>query len=177
MGLWEFFRNLLRRLPQNSNDRILESPKAPPKEIPSPITLEPEAPWLTFAIGEIGVEEFEGEKNNPRVLEYFKATEYRPHFEDNWCSAFVCFCLEKTGHKSTRKANARSYEWFGTRLIKPKRGCIAVFWRGSKEGWQGHVGFYMGQNETHVYVLGGNQNDSVKVSSYPKNQLLSYRWP
>jgi len=48
-----------------------------------------------------------------------------------------------------------------------------VFARGSG----GHVGFAMGQDDTHFYLLGGNQSDAVTVARVAKARLLGARWP
>lgn len=58
-------------------------------------------------------------------------------------------------------------------------GAVLVFWRGSPSNWQGHVGFYVGEDATHYHVLGGNQSDSVTVSRIAKGRLRSdgIRWP
>ena len=54
-------------------------------------------------------------------------------------------------------------------------GDIAVFWRGSKEGQEGHVGLYISETPNFVYVLGGNQLDQVNISKISKAKLLDYR--
>jgi hypothetical protein len=47
----------------------------------------------------------------------------------------------------------------------------------------GHVGFYIGETETEIKVLGGNQQDpatqlfQVSEKYYPKKALLGYRQP
>ena len=51
-----------------------------------------------------------------------------------------------------------------------------VFKRGNSS-WQGHVAFYLGETAGRIYVLGGNQSNSVSVTSYPKSKLLGYRTP
>lgn len=133
--------------------------------------------WLTIAQGELGtLEKIQGVQNQ-KVNEYFKATDYTPSVGDPWCSAFVNWCIKGAGLKGTGKANARSWTFYGQRLIKPKRGCLTVFWRESKDSEKGHVAFYISSDENFVTVLGGNQNDSVCIKKYPKAQLLAYRWP
>ena len=62
-------------------------------------------------------------------------------------------------------------------LEKPRPGCIVVFWRESLDSWKGHVGFYVGDDVDRVLILGGNQNNSVNISSYSKDKILGYRWP
>ena len=41
----------------------------------------------------------------------------------------------------------------------------------------GHVGFAAGQDDTHFYMLGGNQSDAVTIARIAKSRLLGARWP
>jgi len=40
-----------------------------------------------------------------------------------------------------------------------------------------HVGFYFDEQDNFVRLLGGNQNDAVRIYRYPKNAIVGYRWP
>lgn len=133
--------------------------------------------WYYVARMEIGVLEIYGAEDNPRILSYQQATSLKATDDETpWCSAFVCWCFEQVGIASTKKANARSWLDWGVALDKPKEGCVVVFRRGSS-GWQGHVGFYYGERGSDILLLGGNQNNSVNISRYPKSRVLGYRWP
>jgi hypothetical protein len=78
----------------------------------------------------------------------------------------------------SRAAAARSWLAWGRKLDKPTVGCVVVFWRGKRDGWQGHVGFYAGRAKNgDILVLGGNQSDAVSIRPYPMERLLGYRWP
>lgn len=156
----------------------------PPALVSSPprssVAVEPL--WLTIARQEIGQQEVAGPEDNPRIVEYQRATTLRATDDETpWCAAFVGWCLERAGVPSTRSARARSYEEWGrpVSMTAPVPGCIAVFWRGSKDSGQGHVGFYVGGSVAagSVDVLGGNQSNSVKVSTYGTDKLLGFRWP
>lgn len=57
--------------------------------------------------------------------------------------------------------------------MQPVPGAVLVFERGSG----GHVGFAIGQDDTHFHVLGGNQSDAVTVARIAKSRLLGARWP
>ena len=39
------------------------------------------------------------------------------------------------------------------------------------------VGFAIGQDDTHFYVLDGNQSDAVTIARIVKSRLLGARWP
>jgi uncharacterized protein (TIGR02594 family) len=95
-----------------------------------------------------------------------------------WCANFVRGCLEFSGIPAPCSKKSRAYLDWGLELPFPKRGCIVVFWRKRPEGTLGHVGFFLGYSKTgNLRILGGNQNDTVCVASYPKNRVLGYRWP
>jgi uncharacterized protein (TIGR02594 family) len=132
---------------------------------------------FALALNEIGTREIKGAVNNPRIVGYHQATTLRATDDETpWCASFVCWVLETCGIKSTRSAAARSFENWGQsiELENAEPGDIAVFRRGDKP-WQGHVGFFVGEDGDRLLVLGGNQGDRVTISSYPKDQLLSIR--
>ena len=137
-----------------------------------------EPKWLQIARGELGQHEISGSRDNPRIVEYHKATSLGASDDETpWCSAFVNWCMQKAGQPSTRSALARSWLKYGKGLASPQLGCIVVFWRGSPTSSQGHVAFYLGSDGDYVTVLGGNQGDAVTIAKYPKSRVLGYRIP
>lgn len=130
-----------------------------------------------IALNEYGTVGVPGVDNNPRVLEYFAKTgnSWVKDDETAWCAAFVGFCLETAGIASTKLLNARSYLTWGKVTNTPKLGDIVVFWRISPTSTFGHVAFFIKATKDYVYVLGGNQSNSVCISKFPKSQILSYR--
>lgn len=136
------------------------------------------AQWMRIAIEQLGVREVPGPEHNPTVLDYHQATRLMADADEvPWCSAFVCWVMEKAGFKSTRSALARSWQDWGEELKHPKHGCIVVMWRGKPDSWSGHVGFYVGSGYNTDKVLGGNQGNLVTVKDYDRERVLSYRWP
>jgi len=136
-----------------------------------------EFPWMPVALQELGVKEYAGAADNPRVVEYLSSTNLGPVERSNdetfWCSAFVNWCVEKAGYEGTDSAWARSWLNWGKELEKPRRGCIAVFTRNGG----GHVAFYIGKSGSGIKVLGGNQSDAVNTSVYVASKVLGYRIP
>lgn len=139
--------------------------------------------WLDHARLHIGTREKAGKGSNPQIMEFFRTVGY-PGIEDDsetsWCAAFVGAMLHSCGYPlppHPSRLLARSYLTYGRKLEAPEPGCIVVFWRGSPNSWQGHVGFYMGEEDDYVLVLGGNQSNAVNISKYKKSQVLGYRWP
>jgi len=140
--------------------------------------------WVPIATAENGVRDYPGPQYHPRVVEYLNTTGWQANEDEtSWCSAFVNWCMLKAGFPGTNNAAARSWLSYGRQLNVPRPGCIVVLWRESPQSWKGHVGFFQGWNESgRVRLLGGNQGggvdwDEVCVTSFPRDRILSYRWP
>jgi uncharacterized protein (TIGR02594 family) len=140
--------------------------------------------WISVAKKYLGEREIKGPHHNPHILKWWKNMG-APFKEDEtpWCGGFVGGVLAETGIKPAKNgAMARAWNSFGKKLTKPAVGCIVVFWRGSKAGSAGHVGFVLGKDQHgNLMVLGGNQSDAVNVKPFarsgPNNRVLGYRWP
>ncbi len=130
-----------------------------------------------IALGEVGTHEINGDRDNPRIVEYFAKTgnAWVRDDETAWCAAFVGFCLETAGIASTRKLNARSYLTWGQGTKTPQLGDVVVLWRGTRTSPDGHVAFFVKKDDNYVYLLGGNQADQVNISKFPLTQVLDYR--
>lgn len=127
---------------------------------------------LTAAMGEYGVKEVSGPKNNPRVLKYHAATKLKAGSDAvAWCSSFVNWVVQQVSLKSTESAAARSWQrMFPNHPGSPQVGDICVFSRGTNPN-QGHVAFFVAETESNIFVLGGNQSQAVNVKPYPKSRL------
>lgn len=127
---------------------------------------------------EIGVTEYSS-SGRKRIAEYHNASNARgSSYATAWCSSMMCFICKALGFFSTGKALARSWEKAGLKKItKPVKGCIVVFWRGSKSSGYGHVGCYDSDAGDSVRVLGGNQLNTVCKANYPKSRLVGYYLP
>jgi len=135
-------------------------------------------PWMAIASSEVGVKEYPGNGENPRIVEYLKSTNLSApdsaRDETPWCSAFANWCVEKSGYEGTDSAWARSWLNWGGTIAKPRHGCIAVLKRDVNKG---HVGFYLGATAHGIKLLGGNQSNAVSVGTFKKADVLGYRLP
>jgi|GEM_PF-1260357 uncharacterized protein (TIGR02594 family) len=131
--------------------------------------------WISTAEAEIGQSELkESGKHNPRIVEYHGTTGKFKDDETPWCASFVTWCFVKSGFSGTGSARALSYQTFGKNVKKPAYGAVGVIdWGGGK----GHVGFVVGMQGKNVLLLGGNQGDSVKVSSFPVSKFVAFTFP
>lgn len=130
------------------------------------------------ALYEYGVKEIVGAKHNPRIIQYFTDLGFKNtsiNDETAWCSAYVNWVAKQLGYEHSKQLTARSWLKVGTSVKTAKPGDIVVFWRESPNSWKGHVGFFIKATKRFVYVLGGNQNNSVCIKAYPKTRVLDYR--
>lgn len=136
-------------------------------------------PWIMQAEKHIGLKEAAGTANNPEILKWASLlgkpilNEYTAD-SIPWCGLFVAYVVSQVGIVPIDKPLwALSWNAFGTKLSEPAYGCVITF----KRTGGGHVGFYLGENSTYYYVLGGNQDDSVSVKQIAKARAQAFRWP
>lgn len=171
---------LLENNPQIENPNLIfvGQPINIPQPQEKPKDSDHLALWYQAALSEMesGITEYSGaDSHNPRILEYHQTTTLGASDDETaWCSSFVNWCVEQSGLEGTRSAAARSWLKWGKPLKEPVEGCILILKRGTQP-WQGHVGFYAGEKHGAILVLGGNQRNSVNISSYSSERLLGYR--
>ena len=133
---------------------------------------------LRTAVEEYGVENF-GKSNNPEVIKYFEETGFGniKTDETSWCAAFVNYCVKQNGYKYPHSLTAKSWLGQGKKVTDPKTGDIIIFWREKKNGWKGHVAFFVEADKENgvVYCYGGNQDGKVCIKTYPAERVLAYR--
>ncbi|MDB0603185.1 TIGR02594 family protein [Tenacibaculum maritimum] len=132
---------------------------------------------ISKASSQFGIKEIVGNTHNKEVLKYFQEIGHSWVKDDEtaWCSAFVNWVAKQVGANYTGKLNARSWLKIGKKVDVPQIGDVVVFWRQSPTSWKGHVAFFIRETTDLIYVLGGNQQNQVKITAYPKNRLLEYR--
>jgi uncharacterized protein (TIGR02594 family) len=135
--------------------------------------------WLDEALRLRGTMEAKG-GDNPDIMDW--ADDLDIHFEGDhvpWCGLFAAHCVAASLPEeplTDAPLWARGWLEFG-RAARPAPGAIMVFWRKSRTGALGHVGFYVGEDERSYHVLGGNQSDQVNVVKIAKDRFLAARWP
>lgn len=138
-------------------------------------------PWLEAAFSLIGTQEQPGIGSNEAILGWAENLELTSYNDDDipWCGLFVAHCVGSQMPEETLPNNplgARKWDGFGYE-VSPRLGAVMVFWRGSPEGWKGHVGLYWAEDDSAYHILGGNQSNSVNVTRVAKDRLISARWP
>jgi uncharacterized protein (TIGR02594 family) len=132
---------------------------------------------LLFMLRYYGIREVIGDKNNPAIIEMFHEIGYTLIESEDvaWCSAALNYFCKLCGYERSGLLNARSWLKVGTPITEPEIGDIVVFWRGTIDGWAGHVGMFIAKDKDSVFTLGGNQGDGFNISPYPVEKVLDYR--
>ena len=132
---------------------------------------------IDIALNEYGVAEIPGDVNNPEVMKYYHETgrTWVSSETTPWCDAFADWVIMKAGGKPTPGLNARAWLKAGEVIKTPERGDVVILWRKSKDSWFGHVGFFIRENDKMIWLITGNQNNQVKISSFRKGRVLGYR--
>ncbi len=135
-------------------------------------------PWITEAKAALGRHEA---RDRSWLMDWLKrdGRSLGDPSKNPWCGDFVETCIrmglpeeQLLGALSSNPYRARHWLLFGQET-KPVPGAVLIFERGSG----GHVGFAIGQDDTHFFVLGGNQSDAVTIARIAKHRLLGTRWP
>jgi uncharacterized protein (TIGR02594 family) len=145
-------------------------------------------PWYRIARAELGIREIVGaKKHTKRIVEYHSTTTLRATSDEvPWCSSFVNWVMVQAGIKGTNSALAKSWVDWGVTAASPGKGAITVIKRknknsdartGSSTGY--HVGFLEALSSTTVTLLGGNQSDQVKLSTFflKSYDIIAHRVP
>lgn len=138
----------------------------------------PPPPWFELALRKKGLHE---ERDYTELTEFLRSdgkTLGDPR-KYPWCGELISTCMALTVPNDPQPANpylARNWLTFGE-ASPPTLGAIAVFWRGARAGVFGHVGFVAGQGEAVLYILGGNQANTISIAPLVTSRLLGCRWP
>jgi hypothetical protein len=121
--------------------------------------------------------------SNPLIINAFKEIGFPGQEEPTaWCAAFSGYALKTSGLPFLKSLSSLAYANYGTAIPinnrnQWKQWDIVVFKNIKKQG-QGHVGFLYGASAdgNAITLFGGNQGDSLKYSTFPKNgnELILY---
>jgi len=128
---------------------------------------------------DLGQKEVPGKAANPRMIEWY-ADAGHPEIKSDEvanCAAAMCSWLERSGCANPKTLLARDFLEYGTKIDEPVENCIVVFWRGSPDSWQGHVGRVVRWNATTIWCHAANQGNAVTVKAFARSTVLGYRLP
>lgn len=133
--------------------------------------------WMRIAQSFDGLREVRGPKHNNIIVGWLdKLGAWWRDDETPWCGVFVAHCMQEAELPYPKYyMRAKAWSDYGSLLRRDRLapGAILVFDRAGG----GHVGFYVGEDAGHYFVLGGNQGNAVNVMKLGKSRLLASRWP
>ncbi len=142
---------------------------------------EPAPRMLVEGLTTFGVMERPGTANNPVIMgwaRFVDVPEISAAFTSDavaWCGLWMAYVAKKAGKPvNTNSLWARSWLRWGDKVqvSEAKLGDVLVFARGATSG---HVGLYVGEDDSAYHVLGGNQSDAVTITRIAKDRLLGVR--
>ena len=153
---------------------------------------EPGPRMIREALKEYGTAEVPGASDNPRILSWQRELQaagfgrgYGGIYTDDaipWCGLFIAIVAhrangERRPERDPPKLYLSALQWanWGTAVdkAKPCLGDVLVFERSGG----GHVGLYVGHDDTALHVLGGNQSDRVSIKRIARSRLHAVRRP
>lgn len=107
---------------------------------------------VASARAELGRGEYGGDNRGADVRRYLRGREGLP-----WCAGFVSYVLEHAGANIRYTLGARDFLKQGRRVEDPRPGDLLVFWRGKRNGLQGHGGVIEKVTDKEITVIEGNR--------------------
>lgn len=135
-------------------------------------------PWVEIALAKKGLRE---NQDHAELIKFLRSdgSSVGDPAKVPWCGDLVSTCIALALPHEPQPSNpylARNWLRVGS-PTDPTLGAIAVFWRGSINGTQGHVTFVVGKAVGALYCLGGNQGDAISIAKISTDRLLGCRWP
>lgn len=133
-----------------------------------------------------GIREIPGSEHNPQILAMLQLDYDWPEGDEvPWCSGFVNYCFWLLDLDRSRSLRARSWLEIGDEvsLGAAEAGFdIVILSRGPRPQpgpdiieAPGHVGFYARHDDERVWLLGGNQGDTVSIAPFDRGRILGIR--
>lgn len=139
---------------------------------------------ISLALEQFGVAEVVGKGSNKTIIAWRDAlnqagVKVSGYTDDDipWCGllvAFIALMRMANPHEVVKDPLwALNWKTYGFRVKTPGLGDVLVF----KRNGGGHVGFYVGEDDTCYHVLGGNQGNRVSIARVEKSRCVDARRP
>jgi uncharacterized protein (TIGR02594 family) len=126
----------------------------------------------------LGIKEIVGSIHNDIIMGWAKDLGLEKIYTSDeiaWCGLFMAEVCKKAGVETnlTAKQSLWALNWskFGTNQSVAMLGDILTF----KRNGGGHVGIYVGEDDTCYHILGGNQSNMVCITRIEKSRVNSIR--
>ncbi len=149
---------------------------------------------FTLAQRYIGIHEIGGNKDHPLILWWLSLCEapWATHDEVPWCSAFLNGIAWELRLPRSKDLRARSWLNVGTPVLRSETEVrvgfdVAILKRAGTDGLgggepgpeviehPGHVGLVASLDYNAIWLLGGNQSNSVSLATFKPQRILGIR--
>ena len=131
-----------------------------------------------------GLEEIPGKKNNQEIVKlfHFLGHDWVDNDEVAWCAALFGSKLLKHGYKIPEikhSLSSRKYSETGVKVDIPVFGRdYVILWRGNTDdGVHGHIGWFITIKGDYIYMLGGNQSNTINSAKFPTYKIDGFYTP
>ncbi len=130
---------------------------------------------LTEALKDYGLKEKPGKGNNPQIIKWAKDLGITWYTADGvpWCGLAMGAWAAQAGYPFHKNLLLQATAWqkWGTKIDK-EQAMLADVLTFERPGG-GHVGLYIGEEENHYCIYGGNQNDAIGFTWIAKDRFHS----
>ena len=131
---------------------------------------------IAEAVKLYGTKEIVGKQHSKEILSWAKELSLEKTYTNDeipWCGLFTAIVVKRAGFDVVKSPLwARDWLNFGTPQKTAMLGDVLVF---TRPGGGGHVGFYVGEDDTCYHVLGGNQSNMVNTTRILKSRCIGIR--
>jgi uncharacterized protein (TIGR02594 family) len=142
------------------------------------LNLEKSPQILVQARHLIGTKEIVGKIHSKVILGWAKELGIEKTYTNDeiaWCGLFIAYVCHKAGlvlpFTALESLWALNWNKFGDKQKVAMLGDILTF----KRNGGGHVGIYVGEDETCYHVIGGNQSNMVNITRIEKTRCAGIR--
>lgn len=138
--------------------------------------------WVERARADLLVDtrEVPGVGMNPFIAGLYRELGLTPAQDDQypWCAVYMSALMHRCGIKPPARVRAaRSFLAWGE-PTEPHVGAVVVLRRGDPtDHVHGHVGLFVKEDATRVWLLGGNQHNCVSIHDFDKTRVIGVRRP
>ena len=131
---------------------------------------------IAEAVKLYGTREIVGSNHSKEILSWAKELGLEKTYTNDeipWCGLFTGIVVKKAGFDVV-KSPLWAKDWlnFGTIQKTAMFGDVLIF---TRPGGGGHVGFYVGEDDTCYHILGGNQSNMVNTTRLLKSRCIGIR--
>jgi len=132
---------------------------------------------VLLALSFYGESPIAGPQNNAQIVAFLEACGLPQGTADEvpWCSAFLVWIFQQCCIETPANAAALSWMNFSKHTDEPKLGDVVVLGWPADAPVHHHVGLFIREVENGIYILAGNQNNTVDIALWKKADVLSYR--